>query len=123
MRVVASLVGTLVLVASPTRAEAMPAGDDEKSPFDQPVSVAVVTGLGTPVGHLGAIVEGSPVRWLAVGAGVGMTADGPQQAGHLHLRVPVGPLAVAFGAGLSTGPFHHRPLFCGLYDGSCTTWR
>lgn len=59
---------------------------DERRHFDdRKVHLGLGTGLGTPVGLLGAYVEANPWDGLALGAGAGVTAWGP--AGGVLLRV------------------------------------
>lgn len=112
------LLGALALPRA-AKAESL---DQRASVWDQPISVALVTGLGTPVGLAGATLDVAPIRYLTVGGGAGMAADGPQQEGHLRLRIPIGAGAVAIGGGVSSGPYlkHEGKLLCAIaYEGVC----
>lgn len=95
---------------------------ERASVWDPPISVAVVTGLGTPTGLAGATLDVTPVRYLTVGGGAGMGVDGLQQEGHLRLRIPIGPVAVTFGGGVSSGPHvnHEGKILCAIaHEGVC----
>lgn len=60
---------------------------DERRHFDdRTLHLGIGTGVGTPVGLLGAFLEADVLDGMAVGAGAGVTAWGPAGGGFLRLR-------------------------------------
>jgi len=95
----------------------------ERNPWDRVLSVSFQSGLGAPLGFGGVAVEGTPLRWLTFGAGVGASSNGPQTAFMGRLRIPFSNgTAVAFGAGISMGHYEASPFL--EFDYSTKwTWR
>jgi hypothetical protein len=65
----------------------------------------VQLGLGTPLGELGLEAEHTLTPHLAVAAGGGWGANGPQGAAMARLRVGGDRAKLVIGAGLSGGPY------------------
>lgn len=113
------LLGLLLLPRSAGAAETL---EKRETVWDRPLSIALVTGLGTPNGLAGATLDVTPIRYLTLGGGGGMAIDGLQQEGHARLRIPIGAGAVTLGGGVSTGPYlnHGGKALCSIaYEGVC----
>lgn len=81
-------------VTSPTQA----------SPYERILALSVTAGLDTPVGIVGANVEVSPVRWITIYAGGGVSRSGARIAGGISGQYPVGHGSVGMSVGLAGGP-------------------
>lgn len=91
------MVGFLLGVALPARADpgASSVGDRPPTstssgllrPTDHPLSLNVVTGLGSEVGYLGMTAEYSVLDRLALGLGAGQSFAGPQFAALARVRL------------------------------------
>lgn len=78
--------------------------DEERVDWDTHSSVALQLGVGTSYGFAGVEYEYSPVRWLAIAAGIGQGADDQQLASAIRLRKVVnGNAAIGFSIGPGYG--------------------
>ena len=76
---------------------------------ERPLAFDGTVGLGTPLGNLGLSLEYAPIRWVSLGAGVGVNIDGIQKAGMLRVRLtPNRPASLFAGGGYSEGPWHQE---------------
>lgn len=91
------------------------------SSFDHPAAVELHMGVGTPYGLIGVSGEYAPISWLVLAGGAGTNVQGLQLALAPRLRFVINEeIAFDAGAGVSTGPYCARDLFCGaLGDGVC----
>ena len=82
----------------------------QPEPIEQPDQgarsrITLNLGLFTPVGELGFEYTQMVVRFLEIGASVGVGFSGPQAAIMPRLRAGGGPISISIGAGLSGGAY------------------
>jgi hypothetical protein len=80
------------------------------------VGAELSLGVGTPLGFGGAALDLTPIPYLTLSGGFGFArnitcdgSNGPQIAFMPRARAPIGPIAIAFGAGLSLGSYAYQP--------------
>ena len=75
------------------------------------LAVAFHLGIATPYGLTGIALDGRPLDWLAVEAGIGLSPQNGAQAGVMpRLRLPLRDTALTAGSGFSVGRFEPPDL-------------
>jgi len=108
----------LVVLASVVGAAGEVSAADTGVYESKPTALYVQLGLGTPLGELGLEAEQTLTSHLAVAAGAGWGAGGPQGAAMARLRLGGDRAKLVIGAGLSGGPYEWI-RFCGDEWSTC----
>jgi hypothetical protein len=78
--------------------------DEGPDPWDRMLAAHITGGLDTPFGVAGGAIEFSPVRFLAIYAGGGVSRSGGRVAGGIRGQAPIGNAAVGLMLGVGGGP-------------------
>ena len=104
------LVCALPMLVATTRDAAADGVTTADAFTDRPFAIVLIAGATTPVGLGGVALEGTPVRWLTIGAGAGMSSGGVQVAWMPRVRFYTGEHhGWSIGAGVSGGKYNGCP--------------
>lgn len=78
----------------------------DSSPYDRLLGVELIGGLDTPNGLLGANLRLSPVQWLTIDAGGGVSRDGFRLGGGVGVVIPQDHFALTIRLGAAAGPLN-----------------